>query len=248
MTYRKGSMKFYDLFGEKEDAPFYISLAEKHGKKALELGVGTARLATQLARSGIDVWGIDNSRHMLKAAEEKISRLPEEVSKRIHLQHADVRNFNLNEKFNLIYFPSYSFDHLLSYNDQCSALNSIRDHLLPGGVYVFDLAQVSTYQNKNAWFVQHKQMEDSQTVVRIGYRKVKPLKNLMSIHLWYELYEDGLLVERYHEVGDVYVHSIENIKNVLKNNGFEITALYGSYDWKPLTNSSNVMVIVSSLT
>ncbi len=73
MSYQKGAMKFYDLFGEKEDASFYISLARKHGKKALELGVGTARLAIQLARSGSEVWGIDNSIYMLKVAEKKLS-------------------------------------------------------------------------------------------------------------------------------------------------------------------------------
>jgi len=240
-------MKFYDLFGEKEDTLFYISLAKKYGRKALELGVGTARLAIQLARSGIDVWGIDNSRYMLKAAKEKISRLPKEVSKRIRLKYADVRNFNLNEKFDLIYFPSFSFDHLLSYDDQCHALNSIRNHLALRGAYVFDLAQVSSNQDKDSWFVQHKQLDDSQTVIRIGFRRVKPQKNLISIHLWYELYEDGLLLERYHEGGDVYIHSIESIKQLLINNGFEITALYGSYDWKPFTKSSNLMVIVSCL-
>ncbi len=90
-------------------------------------------------------------------------------------------------------------------------------------------------------------MNDSQTVVRTGFRKVKPLQNLISINLWYELYEDGLLLERYHEAGDVYIHSIESIRKLLKDNGFKVTALYGSYDLKPFTNSSDMMVIVSSV-
>jgi len=247
MSYRKGAMKFYDLFGEKEDASFYISLAHKHGKKALELGVGTARLAIQLARSGFDVWGIDNSIHMLKAAENKITNLPEEVRRCIHLQYADVRNFNLNEKFDLIYFPSFSFDHLLSRNDQCSALKSIRKHLSSGGAYVFDLANISINQEKNGWFIQNKQLDDSQTVMRTGFRKVKLLHNIISINLWYELYEDGLLLERYHEAGDVYIHSVESIRKLLKDNGFEITALYGSHDLKPFMDSSDMMVIVSGM-
>ena len=106
---------------------------------------------------------------------------------------------------------------------------------------------MSINQEKNGWFVQNKQLDDSQTVVRIGFRKVKPLQNLISINLWYEFYEDGLLLERYHEAGDVYIHSIESIRKLLKDNGFDITALYGSYDLKPLTNSSNMMVIVSSM-
>lgn len=48
--------------------------------------------------------------------------------------------------------------------------------------------------------------------------------------------------------GDVYVHSSEGIQILLKDYGFEITALYGNYDLKPFTNSSNMVVIVSSMT
>jgi hypothetical protein len=47
MSYREGAEKFYDLFGAKDDAPFYIELAHVYGNKALELGVGTARLEAQ---------------------------------------------------------------------------------------------------------------------------------------------------------------------------------------------------------
>ncbi len=54
MSYRVGDEKFYDQFGAKDDAPFYIDLAHEHGDKALELGVGTARLAIQLARVGVE--------------------------------------------------------------------------------------------------------------------------------------------------------------------------------------------------
>jgi hypothetical protein len=115
------------------------------------------------------------------------------------------------------------------------------------GVYVFNLANVSINQEKDGWFIQNKQLNDSQTVVRTGFRKVKLLHNLISIDLWYELYEEGLLLERYHEAGDVYVHSIESIRKLLKDNGFKVTALYGSYDLKPFTNSSDMMVIVSSV-
>ena len=57
MSYREGAERFYDLFGAKDDAPFYIELANRHGDKALELGVGTARLAIQLAREGVETWG-----------------------------------------------------------------------------------------------------------------------------------------------------------------------------------------------
>jgi len=44
MTYSLAA-KFYDLFGSKNDVDFYKELALQSGNKALELGVGTARVA-----------------------------------------------------------------------------------------------------------------------------------------------------------------------------------------------------------
>jgi len=95
MTYREGAEKYYDLFGEKQDVGFYLDLAREQGGKALELGVGTARLAVQLARAGVEAWGIDNSLHMLRIAKTKLAKEKPDVRSRIHLEHADVREFTL---------------------------------------------------------------------------------------------------------------------------------------------------------
>ena len=73
MTYRLAA-KFYDLFGSKNDLGFYKELALQSGNKALELGVGTARVAISLARAGVMVIGIDNSVDMLRVAKEKLAK------------------------------------------------------------------------------------------------------------------------------------------------------------------------------
>ena len=63
--------KYYDLFGSKDDVAFYRELAIKHGCRALELGVGTGRVTIELAKAGVTVLGIDNSRYMLNVARSK---------------------------------------------------------------------------------------------------------------------------------------------------------------------------------
>jgi len=60
MNYGPAS-KYYDLFGSKDDIGFYRELAIKHGRKALELGIGTGRVAIELAKAKVKVWGIDSS-------------------------------------------------------------------------------------------------------------------------------------------------------------------------------------------
>ena len=63
MNYGPAS-KYYDLFASKDDVNFYEELALKHGKKALELGVGTGRVAIELEKKGVTVWGVDNSKYI----------------------------------------------------------------------------------------------------------------------------------------------------------------------------------------
>ena len=138
-NYREGAERFYDLFGEKDDIDFYVKQAKTSGGKALELGVGTARLAIHLARAGVDTWGVEPSQHMLKAAEKNIALEEKETQARLHMVQGDAQSFRLPEKFGLIYFPSCSFDHILDPMDQKTALVNIKNHLAPDGKYVFDL-------------------------------------------------------------------------------------------------------------
>lgn len=54
MNYGSAS-QYYDLFASNVDINFYKELSVKQGKKALELGVGTGRVAIKLARAGVSV-------------------------------------------------------------------------------------------------------------------------------------------------------------------------------------------------
>jgi SAM-dependent methyltransferase len=245
MNYLEGSEKFYDLFGEKNDLPFYLAQTRRKDGPTLELGVGTARLAIQLARAGVEVWGIDSSRHMLKAAEANLAKELKDVRLRVHLRHADARDFELPAKFTMIYFPSFSFDHLLARDDQLAALRNINRHLAPGGVYAFDLAHVHEIKAEEGWFVQRRPYGGGQTVVRIGYHKTNAEKRLMSMNIWYELYEDGRMLERYFEGSDVYIHTPEEVRGLLSETGFEVAELYGGHGGEPFTSESPMMVIVA---
>ena len=245
MSYREGAEKFYDLFGAKDDAPFYIELAHEHGDKALELGVGTARLAIQLAREGIDTWGIDNSPHMLKAAMRNIAKEPPEVRELLHLELADVRRFHLDEAFGLVYFPSFSFDHILDRGDMLAALQAIKGHIAPGGVYAFELAHVPELKAEGGWFVQRKNLDESRLVVRTGHHSTDPKRRLMSMSLWYEVVEDGRITERYYDGSEVYVHSVEGVRALLDEAGFEVVEWYGDLMKGAFTEESEMMAILA---
>ena len=244
MSYREGAERFYDFFGAKNDAPFYIELAHKYGDKALELGVGTARLAIQLAREGVETWGIDNSPHMLRAADRNVAEEPESVRGLLHLELADVRDFQLDTVFGLVYFPSFSFDHILDRRDQLGALKSIRRHIDTGGVYAFELAHVPNLKATGGWFVQRKPLGES-LIVRTGYHSTDVERRIMSVSLWYDVVEDGRIVERYFDGSDVYVHSVEGVRSLLDEAGFEVLEWYGDLKKGEFTEESEMMVVIA---
>lgn len=244
-NYREGAERFYDLFGEKDDVDFYVKQAKTSGGKALELGVGTARLAIHLARAGVDTWGVEPSSHMLKAAEKNIAREDNETQARLHMVQGDAQSFRLPERFGLIYFPSCSFDHILSPMDQKTALVNIKNHLAPKGRYVFDLYLVKELVADSGWFVQRKNLPDGSQVIRSGYHVTRPEKRLMSLDMWYDHVVDGRVTERFYEGSNVYVHDVEVIRRLLDEAGFEIKEEYGDHHGKPYEKGDDLIVFIT---
>jgi SAM-dependent methyltransferase len=89
-----------------EDIPFWLELAQACGGPVLELGCGYGRVLGALARAGIPAFGIDHDPGMLVRAAAYLS---EEVSRRISLHQADIRDFTLGRSFPLVISPCNTF-------------------------------------------------------------------------------------------------------------------------------------------
>ena len=130
----------YDAWvpGWSGEIAFYQQLAAQlaDGRAVLEVACGTGRVAIRLARSGVEVVGIDRSPAMLEVAREKSLGMSN-----VRWVEADMRSFQLAEAFMLVIIPGHSFQNLLTSDDQARCLESIRRHLLPGGTLVVHLDQ-----------------------------------------------------------------------------------------------------------
>ncbi len=67
----------------------------------------------------------------------------------------------------------------------------------------------------------------------------------MSVSLWYDVVEDGRIVERYYDGSDVYVHSVEGVKGLLDEAGFEVLEWYGDLRKGEFTEESEMMVVLA---
>lgn len=97
---------------------------------ALELGIGTGRVALPLAASGVEVHGIDASEAMLAKLRSKPG------GERIQVTRGSFAEFSLTSPYSLIYVVFNTFFGLLTQEEQVSSFESIARHLLPGGVFV----------------------------------------------------------------------------------------------------------------
>jgi ubiquinone/menaquinone biosynthesis C-methylase UbiE len=244
MTYRQAA-KFYDLFGSKNDQEFYKGLALQSGKKALELGVGTARVALSLARAGVTVVGIDNSVHMLRVAKEKLTKESESVRRRLILKKGDMRNFELSRSFPFIYIPASTFDHNLTVEDRKKTLNCICKHLKKNGTFAFDLEQAAPDKPEKSWWIDRKETEDGKMVVRSIFTRKNTLRRTLSLDLFYDVYKNGKLLERYHEYGEVATISNDEIVGLLEETGFKVVSIYGDFDKSEYQKGSPKIVLVT---
>jgi ubiquinone/menaquinone biosynthesis C-methylase UbiE len=244
MTYRLAA-KFYDLFGSKNDLELYKELALRSGNKALELGVGTARVAISLAGAGVTVVGIDNAVHMLRVAREKLAKESTAVKRRVILKRGDMRNFELRQSFPFIYIPASTFDHNITVEDRKRTLNCIFKHLKKDGIFAFDFEQAAPDKPEKSWWIDRKETEAGKMVVRSTFTRKNTVKCALSLDIFYDVYKNGKLLERYHEYGEVAIISKDEIVELLEENGFKVVNIYGDFDKSRHHKDSPRIVLVT---
>lgn len=124
----------YDHVRDSVDHQYYMQKIVDAMGPVLEIGTGTGRFFLDALKQGTDIYGIDISPEMLNVLRAK---LPQDEHHRIQVQ--DICTFNFERKFDLIIAPFRVFMHLLSVDEQRKALDTVYNHLNPGGVFIFDL-------------------------------------------------------------------------------------------------------------
>lgn len=135
-------MSEYDIHAETydfvskppdDDVSFYRKLAQQLGGPVLEIGVGTGRVAIELAKAGIGVVGIDNSGAMLKRLRGKLENGARDVADKIVMHEMDMCDFDIPNRFRTIIVPFRAFNHMLTDIDRRRALLRMVAHLAPNG-------------------------------------------------------------------------------------------------------------------
>ena len=110
---------------------FLVALA--HGGAALELGIGTGRIALPLARRGVLVHGIDLSEAMVARLRQKLG------AEQIGVTIGDFATTTVEGTFSVAYVVANTIMNLTTQAEQIACFRNAAAHLEPGGCFVIEV-------------------------------------------------------------------------------------------------------------
>ena len=233
------------------DIPFYVDEAKNADGPVLELGCGTGRVAIPMALSGARVIGIDSSAAMLERAREKAN---ETDASNLTLVQADIRDFELEEKFSLVVIPFRGFLSLLSVEDELRTLSNIKRHLEPGGkvlmdIFVPDLNMLVQEGDVPYHFQDVIDPATGQRLVIWNQASYDPFSQIMSIRTTIEKLDDVGYVssKMYRDFSLRYIFRWE-MHHLLRACGYDVLALYGDFERGDFDEGSTDMIWVATPT
>jgi SAM-dependent methyltransferase len=242
--------RFYDLdyAGFDADLAMIQQFAARCGSPILELGCGTGRLLVPLAKQGYRLTGVDASGVMLDLARQKLAA--EGLAEHVTLVEQDLRSLDLGDRFHFAFAAINSFLHLATRADQEEVLARIHRHLVPGGLVLFDLFNPDPGRLLDArgQVVLEKVMGDPET----GHRLMKFYADRADLEQ--QTVQVTIFVDELDGEGQVqrtlfayalrYLYHSE-LELLLRQAGFEVEALYGSYELDEFGGDSDKLIAVA---
>ena len=233
---------------------FYRRLTQETAsqqRSILEVACGTGRVTVQMANSGSSVVGIDLSKEMLDIARNKSAELPN-----IRWMQADMRSFNLGEQFGLVIVPAYSFQLLLSENDQAACLRQIARHLEPCARLVLHLEYhdpdwlASLPSNDFTAFKPSGETIHPITGqhIRVSYAwSYAPATRSVAVRIRYETVDESGQISARTDRGPLRMHctSPQDLNQLLAQSGFETNAIYSDFLGNPFDENADEMIWIA---
>lgn len=220
----------YNYRDEEEAARFVDqlmqTLALPAGQRVLDVGCGSGRHVHQLARMGYRATGIDLS-------PASIERARRDAPAGAHFQVADMRDFSLGERFDLVLNLFTSFGYFQSQAENLRVLERFHAHLQPGGQLVIDFLNAERVRSG----LEPEQVQQRGAVRFAVQKRIEAdcvVKNI-------EVEDNG---ERYHFRECVQLLEEADFDRLLQEAGFRRTALWGDYQGRPFDAATSPRLIL----
>jgi SAM-dependent methyltransferase len=127
-TYDKSSGSYFDPATIETTVDFLLPFASRG---ALELAIGTGRIAVPLAARGVRVAGVDLSPDMVAQLQQKTNEIQVEIG--------DMATTTVDGTFSLVYIVFNSMNNAATQHGQVATFANAAAHLEPGGCFVVEV-------------------------------------------------------------------------------------------------------------
>jgi SAM-dependent methyltransferase len=232
---------------DRSDVVFWRDLASRINGRTLELGSGTGRLLLPIARTGVEIVGIDRSAPMLAQAHDRLRRLKTPV--RASIVRGDMRHlpFDRAQPFDLIIAAYGVLQSLTRDRDLSATLKAAVDLLAPGGVFGLDLVpDVPRWQEYSRRVsLRTTRGPRGLPVTLVESVRQDPARKLTIFDQ--EFTEGRGRTRRVHRFTLTFrTVGIKALRRRLERLGLRIDAVLGSYDGQPWDERADTWMILAS--
>lgn len=240
---------YYNLFYRDKDyigeADYVDGLVRRFIPSAvtmLNLGCGTGNHDFELARKGYRITGIDLSAEMLAVAQQRTT----ETGSDICFRQGDVRSVRLDRTFDV----AVSLFHVMSYQtgneDLVSALATVRAHLKPGGIFIFDFWHGPGVLTDPPVVRVRRLKEGTAEIVRMVEPELLVNENVVAVNYNIIVYDscDGSFKD-FREQHRMRYFFIPELDYLLRKQGFEVESVCRWLSDEPLDKSTWYGLIVA---
>lgn len=239
-TYGDSLAGVYDMmYPDSPDAQMAGQLiAELAGKDgtALELGVGTGRIASHVANLGVEVVGVDSSQKMLDTLH---SKYPD--AKNITTHKLDFTIESTEKKFDVVYIPLSTFFVAQLPTSQLNVMRLMRDQLKPNGVAVVEAFDPATYHSLREPKTETIPLSDGRLQINTTY--VDHIRQIILV--------DHITIgpdSQYETAREIIRYAFPTEMDLMAQiSGLEITARWGDWQKSPFTVASHRHISVYKL-
>jgi len=206
----------------------------------LELACGTGRLANSLVRDGADYTGLELSPDFAELAKNKLDEYRNTPS----IITGDMRNFQLNKTYDLVFIGFNSFLHLLTDKDAASFFTCIKNHMHKNSRFLIDIYipnPLFLYRPEGVRFLvleyTDSVLEKFVTVEESNLYDIDTEINELTWHFINDKKAE-FAVEKF----SVRMYFPSKMNQLLIDNGFQILHQWGDYYRTPLGEDSKLQI------
>jgi SAM-dependent methyltransferase len=235
----------------RRDVAFWRDLAQRINGRTLELGAGSGRVLVPIAKTGVEIVGIDRSAPMLALAQDRLRRLRKRPRSRINasLVRGDMRHlpFSRDQPFDLVVAAYGILQSLTRDRDLTATLKAVVDLLAPGGMFAIDLVpDVPRWQE----YSRRVSLRDMTGPRGLPVKLIESVRQDTARKLTIfdqEFVEGTGRTRRVHRFTLTFrTVGIRALRRRLERLGLHIDAVLGSYDGEPWDERADVWMILAS--